>query len=110
MFTALFEAAPRAIRMRCVLVVFLTGAAPQVFAQPALTLDHALRLAQERSRQLVARITRLRPRARWLWPLLSFPIRRDCGHQQSSINGPDRSADAGFHDDAFVGRDAAVHA
>ena len=55
MFTALFEAAPRARRMRCVLAVLITScAASPVFAQPALTLDHALRLAQERSRQLVA--------------------------------------------------------
>jgi len=55
MFTASFKAALRARRMRCVLAVLFTlFAASSGRAQPLLTFDQALRLAQERSRQLTA--------------------------------------------------------
>ncbi len=58
MLTAFFEAAPRARHTRCVLAVLFTlfsaFTASSVHAQPVLTFDQALRLAQERSRQLAA--------------------------------------------------------
>ncbi len=55
MFTALLEAAPRARRMRCVLAVLFTFCvAWPVRAQPVLTFNQALQLAQQRSRQLTA--------------------------------------------------------
>jgi outer membrane protein TolC len=58
MFTVFADVAPRAKRSRHALALMLalcstfTGSA--VYAQPVLTLDQALRLAQDRSRQLVA--------------------------------------------------------
>lgn len=55
MFIAHSEAAPRAKHARCALAVLFTLlAALPAGAQPVLTFDQALRLAQERSRQLVA--------------------------------------------------------
>ena len=55
MSTAFLNAALRARRMRCVLAVLFTlFAASPGRAQSLLTLDQALRLAQERSRQLTA--------------------------------------------------------
>ncbi len=58
MLTALCKTAPRARHTRCVLVALFTlfsaFTALAVRAQPVLTFDQALRLAEERSRQLVA--------------------------------------------------------
>jgi outer membrane protein TolC len=58
MFSAYIDAAPLAKRARHARVLMLALCATLLgsvaYAQPVLTLDHALRLAQERSRQLVA--------------------------------------------------------
>lgn len=55
MFTAIGKGASRATHARCALAALLTlFAALPVHAQPVLTFDHALRLAQDRSRQLAA--------------------------------------------------------
>jgi len=58
MFTALIYAARGARRMRCACALTLalcsTAIVTGAYAQPVLTFDQALRLAQDRSRQLVA--------------------------------------------------------
>jgi len=56
MFTALIYAVRGAKRMRCALTLALcsTAIVTGAYAQPVLTFDQALRLAQDRSRQLVA--------------------------------------------------------
>ena len=54
MFNAFTYIASRRKRFSGVLTLCLTLAGSAVHAQPILTLDQALRLAQDRSRQLVA--------------------------------------------------------
>lgn len=54
MFNTLIHIAPRQKRLRSALALCTSFTASIVFAQPVLTFDQALRLAHDRSRQLVA--------------------------------------------------------
>ncbi len=54
MFNAFIHIVPRKKRLRRTIALCLTCIGSVVYAQPVLTFDQALRLAQDRSRQLVA--------------------------------------------------------
>ena len=75
-----------------------------------ITLDEALRLAQQRSRQLAAQDAAPRRPARWPSPPGSGPIRREGRHQQPAGRRPrPLQPHARLHDDALGRRDAGVH-